>query len=289
MKNSIKLIIIGTITLIFIPLIYFKLIKKEKTSPPASNPTTKQEEEIKLAIDFNSDGIKEKIVITKSEGESIKSMTAYDNKNNVVGLLPPDLALPFPDKDLSQTVKLKTDEAKEYPALNFVVGPHQSLVMLFDLSNDQILPFCNTLKPLKLTDCTFWASDPGYIQYADLDGDKKVEVVEYVDEYPADGTLSPEELNAITNGDYEKNIESNLLRVTKREKGGRGRKAIWAIYKYNGDSFSELKGRDYDKFYSLAVATNYLNFNPIKKTKLSKESIDYNEFTFQLWTGQLKS
>lgn len=247
-------------------------------------PTNKK---ITVSVDLNGDSIKEKLVAIESDQSTVKAMAATTTEGKLIGALPSEIFLPFPDKDFVQVLKLNNDIKNEYSAMGMVVGPHQSITIILGLMDDgRILPVCKTQDPKSLTDCTFWSGEVGELQMADLDGDNNLEVVEYVDEYPKDGALTTEELTAINNDQYDKITQSTLLREAKREKGGRGRKVVWAIYKYNIGTFDEMTGANYDKFYKLAATSNYTQSPPIKKSQLSKDSLGYNEFVYKAWTGR---
>ncbi len=68
--------------------------------------------------------------------------------------------------------------------------------------------------------------------------------------------------------------------VVKREKGGRGRAVVWAIYGYDGKSFVEQVDDNYDRYYNLIG--DKID-NKMKKSDLSKESLEYNEFVKEFW------
>ena len=260
---------------------------RELAALNATPTPMKTNNDIIVYADLFGNGVKDKMVAIESSQSAIKEMAAATPDGKLIGVLPSDITIPFPDKDSVKVIKLNSDNKNEFVSMEAAVGPHQGLVFVFGLMDDgRILPVCKTQDPKGLLDCTFWSGEVGLIQFADLDGDKNLEVVEYTDEYPADGVLNTEELNAINNAAYDKTYQASLLRIAKREKGGRGRKVVWAIYKYNNGIFNEMTSTNYDKFYKLAVASNYIQSPPIKKSQLSKDSLSYNEFVYKAWTGQ---
>jgi len=84
------------------------------------------------------------------------------------------------------------------------------------------------------------------------------------------------------------NAIDGMTRIAKREQGGRGNRVVWSIYHYNGEYFVPQIGSDYEKYYPLV--TSYINRyykdypKVMKKSEMSKESLDYNEFMKSFWT-----
>ena len=143
------------------------------------------------------------------------------------------------------------------------------------------------------SDCLFWSGEVGDLWADDYDKDGILEVVEMVDEYPKDGPLT-EEIENITKETFEKlgqKASDGALRVLRREQGGRGNKVIWAIYKYNDRYFEKQSEKDYDKYYVLVkdsisnLWTEYPNI--MKKSEMSKDSLEYNEFLRDYWSGKI--
>jgi hypothetical protein len=114
-----------------------------------------------------------------------------------------------------------------------------------------------------------------------------------VDEYPKDGPLTEEIINSTkeTFNNLGEKASDGALRVLKREQGGRGNKVIWGIYKYNDTYFEKQLGKDYDKYYVLAkdsISNLYTKYPTImKKSEMSKDSVEYNEFMKNYWTGNI--
>lgn len=260
---------------------------KELADLNAKPTPTKINNNISIEVDLNGDGTKDKLVVTEStQSATIKEMAAATSDGKLIGILPDGMSIPFPYKDSLKIIKLNSDDKNEFVSMESAIGPHQGLTFILGLMNDgRILPVCKTLNPKQLIDCSFWDGEVGQLQFADLDGDKNIEVVEYVDEYPTNGSLSTDELKAFGDAQDNKTYQATMMRIAKRENGGRGRKVVWAIYKYDNGFFKEMTGKNYDKFYQLAVASNYQS-SPIKKSQMSQASIDFNEFVYKVWTGQ---
>ncbi|MBU1499436.1 hypothetical protein KKE48_01035, partial [Patescibacteria group bacterium] len=122
-----------------------------------------------------------------------------------------------------------------------------------------------------------------YLPVMDLDQDGLAEVIETTDEYPSEGKLNQEEQAAITEvaGESETNEFTQAMeQIAKREKGGRGRMVVWAIFSYNGKFFKEQSGKDYDRLYNLIGSQIK---NKMKKSELSRDSLEYLNLVRKLW------
>lgn len=133
-------------------------------------------------------------------------------------------------------------------------------------------------------DCLFYLANPGGLVVDDLDGDGNLELVEVVDEYPKDGELSEEEETAIKQTFTEEGVDAfteGARRIAIREKGGRGKPVAWAIFSYNGASvFVPQEGDNFEKYFLLLKSKQP---DLVRKTEISEESIDYNEFVRTFW------
>ena len=231
----------------------------------------------KIRIDLNGDGIQEYLVIESG------SMTAYDSNGNIIARKPEEMTLLDPVKDLIKIHRLKTDDMKEAVSFEFLAGPHQSQIMFFDLYNNRLLPICLKEKIIGPEDCLIFTGNIGFLPVMDLDQDGFVEVIETTDEYPTEGELTEEEQSAITKAAQDEEVNEftkNMEQIAKREKGGRGRTVVWQIFSYNGKMFEEQTGKDYDRFYNLIG--NQIE-NKMKKSELSKDSLEYLNLVRKLW------
>lgn len=243
--------------------------------------------ENKIYADLNGDGEKEYIVIEMPKDNSIaylKSIKAYDKSNNVIASLPSEITIKVPMSDSAKIYRLNKNEPREYFSFDFIAGPHQSQTMFFGLTKDLLLPVCFIAQPEGPYDCLFYSGNVGYLPVIDLDNDGFLELIESTDEYPGDGQLSSEEEDAIGKAFNEQGVTESAEgaeRIAIREKGGRGRKVIWAIYSYNGKYFAPQIGKDYEKYYNLIGDSIK---NKMRKSELSKESLDYLELVRKFWT-----
>ena len=128
--------------------------------------------------------------------------------------------------------------------------------MFFELRDELILPVCHKDEVSGPYDCLFYSGNTGYLPLLDLDNDGYLELIETVDEYPSSGELGA------------------------REKGGRGRMVVWAIYSFNGKRFVEQTGDNYEKFYTLIGGTIE---NRMMRSELSKDSLEYIQFAKDFW------
>ena len=155
--------------------------------------------------------------------------------------------------------------------------------MFFDLQKDLLLPVCLKEKVTAPYDCLFFTGNVGNLPVMDLDQDGLAEVIETTDEYPSEGKLNQEEQAAITevSGESEADEFTQAMeQIAKREKGGRGRTVVWAIFSYNGKFFKEQSGKDYDRLYNLIGSQIK---NKMKKSELSRDSLEYLNLVRNLW------
>src|SRR4030042_5115512 len=155
---------------------------------------------------------------------------------------------------------------------------------LFESTNEvtRILPVCLVPDVKSAYDCLFWSGQVETIVVDDFDNDGFIEVAEMVDEYQKEGTITSD-IEEIINNEFKdlgQDTVNGMIRIAKREKGGRGNRVIWGIHRFNGEYFENQLGSDYEKYYKLI--TVYLKrFYPdyptiMRKSEMSKNSIDYN-------------
>lgn len=287
-KNKKIILIAGFFLLVgVISIIYFFLSKNGSLVTPLSEEEIAESEEGKIFVDLDGDGEKEYIVLEMPEDELdnyLKSIKAYNKSDEEIASLPSEITIRVPMSDLTKVHKLDENSSKEVFSLEFMAGPHQSETMFFGMNEDMILPICFIEIPEGPYDCLFYSGNVGYLPVKDLDGDGYVELIEVVDEYPGEGELSDEEQAAIDKAFEEEGVTEfteGAERIALREKGGRGRSVIWAIFSYNGKYFVPQYEDDYEKYYSLIGG---LIENKMKKSELSQDSLDYIEFTRNFWT-----
>ncbi len=273
---------------------------RDKNYPQNKEVKSNAEVEEKY-IDLNGDGQQEVIRLTSKyidEENSEVSLIAYDKNNKEIGRLPDAFPINIPLSDSARVYTPIKKDKKQFVSFEFVVGPHSSDTMFFGLFNFKdgnmgILPVCLTKDVESASDCLFWSGEVGDLWADDYDKDGILEIVEMVDEYPKDGQLTEEVKNSTTKIFNELGTKAGdgALRILRREQGGRGNKVIWAIYKYGDKYFEEQLGKDYDKYYVLAKdqINNLLPKYPtiMKKSEMSKDSLEYNEFFRNYWKGKI--
>jgi len=241
----------------------------------------------RLFVDLNGDGNKDYIVLTLPDNVldlNLEAMVAYDSSDKEIGRFPQELPLLVPFEDSFKTYRLISDYTEEAFSFDFIAGPHQSETMFFELLGDKILPICLNEEVKSAYDCLFYSGNVSYLPAKDLDSDGYIEVIEVVDEYPTDGELSSKENEAIDKAFEEQGVNEfteGAERIARREKGGRGRTVVWAIYSYNGEFFEPQTGSNYTKYYNLL---GDLIQNKMKKSELSKDSLDYINFAREFWS-----
>ena len=295
--NKKKFVFISIILLLIIlggAYYAFKSGKFEKTAvSPLVEKETGLEPDIPLdlssseiPIDLNADGEKEYVVLEMPESDLdnyLKSIKAYNQSVEEIASLPSNMVIMVPMTDSAKIHRLDENSTAEVFSLEFIAGPHQSETMFFGLNKDRILPICFMEIPEGPYDCLFYSGNVGYLPVKDLDGDGYVELLEVTDEYPGEGELSDEEESAIDKVFEEEGVTEfteGAGKIALREKGGRGKSVVWAIFSYNGQYFVPQIGDGYEKYYSLI---GDLIKNKMRKSELSDDSLEYTEYVRSFW------
>lgn len=268
------------------------------TGPKESLGIVTQEGDVKA--DLNGDGELDTLRLSFTGGvtepPAVESMIAYDKNGNEIGRLPEGMPIKVPSKNTGKVYTPIQDEVRQFVSYDFYTGPHSSQTMFFGLfeliaGGLGILPVCPTNDVKSAYDCLFWSSEVGGLLVKDLDEDGVIEVVEIVDEYPKDGSIG-DDIEKIINKEIaylSQDKVDGMIRIAKREQGGRGNRVIWGIYSYNGDYFEEQLGKDYDRYYVLVneyLENSYSDYPTLmRKDDMSKGSLEYNEFMKDFWTG----
>lgn len=278
-----------------------KIISIFNKNYPQSRLTKSETEVEEKYVDLDGDGQQDILRLSigdrETENPSV-TLVAYDKDNKEIGRLPDDFPIMEP---MSETTRVYTPIKKDknqFVSFEFMAGPHSSQTMFFGLFEFKdgsvgILPVCLTDDVEGATDCLFWSGEVGELVVDDFDKDGILEVVEMVDEYPKDGPITEDIKTAVgkTFDDLGQKASDGALRVLKREQGGRGNRVIWGIYKYNDSYFEKQLDKNYDKYYVLVkdhITNLYPNYPTImKKSEMSKDSLEYNEFMRNYWTGNL--
>ncbi len=292
MKKSILVIIL---ILLLIVSGYFIVTRNKQSQQTNNDSSLTTGDNIKdVKADLNGDGNQETLRLTyiesAKETSSRASLVALDKNGNEIG--PHSLPIPRPLDDSGKAITPDTKHKQQFVSFDFSVGPHSSETMFFGLQqhSNEVAPVCLTEDGKLPEDCLFWSGEIGELVVRDLDNDGFLEVVETVDEYPKSGTLTQDEEKAIneTFKDLDKNVTDGMKRIAMREKGGRGNKVIWGIYKFNENFFEEQTDSNYDKYFALVnqyLKTTYPTYPTImKRSTISKDSEDYNMFMRQFWT-----
>ena len=277
------LLIIIAFVIVVLGFVFFN--QKNKIPSPLTNVPTGTEKN-KFFIDLNGDGTKEYVTygIPDNEEENyLKFIKTFDKSDKEIASLPSEMDIKVPMSESIQNHKLDTKSSKEYFSFDFIAGPHQSETMFFELRDNLILPVCHKEDVIGPYDCLFYSGNTGYLPLIDLDKDVLIELIETVDEYPISGEISNEEESAINQAfdDPEgKEFAEGAEVIAQREKGGRGRMVVWAIYSFNGKKFVEKTNTDYEKYYALIGNTIE---NKMKKSELSKGSLEYIQLVKDFW------
>lgn len=277
---------------------YFFVSKNKPTPKTENTPLTADKNFEKVNADLNGDGVLETLrlsYVNTEEDLSVTSLVALDKDGKEIGSLPKSMPIPVPFSNSGKVYSPFATSKRQFVSFDFIVGPHSSETMFFALQDEakEVLPVCLTNDVKGPESCLFWSGEVGELVVKDLDNDGKLEVVETVDEYPKDGTLTKEEEDAVNKvfKDSDKETYDGMMRIPKREKGDRGNKVVWGIYQFNGSFFEEQTGKNYDKYYDLVskyLKATYPTYPIImKRSTMSKDSLDYNLFMRNFWTHRL--
>jgi hypothetical protein len=250
-------------------------------------------------VDLNGDGKEETLRLSYTQSETSQfpnvSLVAYDENGKEIGKLPDSMPIEQPLSGSAKAFVGMKKDGKQLVSYEFIAGPHSSHTMFFGLfglktGGEGILPVCPTTDVKSAYDCLFWSGEVGSLVVADFDNDGYLEVAEMVDEYPKDGPITSDIENAIneTFKDSGQDAINGMTRIAKREQGGRGNRVVWGMYRYDGEYFVPQLGANYEKYYPLVTAylkRFYKDYPTImKKSEMSKDSLDYNEFMMSFWT-----
>ena len=247
--------------------------------------------------DLNGDGTPEKLRLILSNNSSLNEnpkLIAYDHNNIEKARLPDSMPINDPLDNSGKVYTLNNRTERQAVSFDFSVGTHEIQTMFFELVNTDeglvILPICLKKEAIQASDCLFWSSEPGYLKADDFNDDGILDVAEIVSEYPKDGPISKELESGIKSAGADKEINNVLLRIAKREAGGRGEPVIWDIYSYNGEYFQKSDSNEYQKLF--IGAKEHLKpigpqFSNIKRRQdISKDSENYNIFIRTIWTTE---
>lgn len=284
MKKVTKIILAVVCVIVVVFAVVFLL---NRSKPSETFEENSPLEDDRQSLDLDGDGVDEYISFELPEGEdeyNLKSLTAYNLSGEEIAHLPSELSINAPMSESIKTYSLDANNPREYFSFDFIAGPHQSETMFFRLRDDLILPVCHEDEVSGPYDCLFYSGNTGYLPVEDLDGDGFVELIETIDEYPGTEELDSEETNAVEQafGDQDlEDITDEAKMVAEREKGGRGRMVVWAIYSFDGTGFVQQTDNNYERYYGLI---GDLIENKMRKSELSEDSLEYIQLSKDFWS-----
>lgn len=281
MKKVIKISVIFILVSVVLLILYRDRFSSKIT------PVVVETNKGNIQLDLDGDGNKDYVVIKSPEDTNavdIEKITAYDSSNKEIGKLPADMLIKIPMDMSFKTYKVKSDDKKEIFSMDFIAGPHQTETMFFGLTKDLLLPICFVDQPTGPYDCLFYSGNVGSLIVEDVDSNGFLDIIETFDEYPTNGKLSNIEEEAINKAFKEQGVNEfteGAKRIAIREKGGRGRSVAWEIFSYNGSYFEPQINNSYETIFS---SFNKKYTQLIKKSQLSKDSLEYIEFSIDFWS-----
>jgi len=273
----------------------FGYLKYRQHQKPLNPQAVKQDSYPFIFADIDGDGTREKVNVeplSSTEDNSAFILVAYDQKGKETARMAEGIFFPEPFKDSLAAVQLISELPKETVRLDVFAGPHSSETFFFSQAKNLpvIAPVCKVKDYRSFQDCTFWSGELGELVSVDLDNDKILEIIEYVDEYPKLGSIDEETENTIRkvfSDDGLENKVDDMIEIARREQGGRGRKVVWNIYRFGEDQFFErLTGDDFEATYALLAGLWNSEFPEeplISKNEMSRESYNFAEMMKNTW------
>lgn len=283
-------------------IIGYILINQSSSTPtetPAENTAEQLPEETQvLDADLLGKGYKQKIVFTF--GETDLTYKLFDNGEVVmedtqsnIKALPPKLAV----------IQLDTNKPQEFIRWDTIAGPHHSETVVFQALNGRMVPMMTFDYENEQFYMPFWSSRGDTLIY-DINGDGKLEVLEFVDEFPPDAPrLVDSEIERITKSEFEKQgLDGDAMwKIVSRENEGlgRGRQVVWNVYElmWEEDSmpaFRKVTEKDKYEIYTsgfIQAIGDLSDKHPdayekmISRYDLTQDSIDFNLFVRDFWTS----
>lgn len=297
-KNQLMFCLLFLLVLVVAGAI-FTYLKYHRTQTLISPQSSDQSDYTFIFADINGDGSREKVNVeplTQNENNRAFVLVAYDQSGKETARIAEGIFFPEPMKDSLQTVKLIADLPKETIKFDVFSGPHSSETFFFTQAGNSpvIAPVCKVKEYKSFQDCTFWSGELGQLMTVDIDEDKVLDVIEFVDEYPKLGEIGAENeviiRNEFSSGGLE-NKANDMIEIAKREDGGRGRKVVWNIYRFGENQFfEEQTGEKFNKLFSV-FSGHWKEVLPntqlISKNQMSKASYAFAEMMKNTW--QLKN
>ncbi|MBU4396851.1 hypothetical protein KKC08_01625, partial [Patescibacteria group bacterium] len=271
------------------------------------NKKMEQEEKMypdRVALDMNGDGIYEMLVnpvmaddYEEATDSAKPHLTLYDSEKNIIARTPEWFGSAPNASHLGFVTPPISCSLNDFVQIDVIAGPHQTETMFLKLKDDLLLPICKVENPKNIDDCLFYNSsgelgvEGGLL--GGLGGNNKLGVVEYVDEYPPDKKELGDDIENMISEVFG-NDATEAIKIAQRETGDKGSRVAWSIYIFNGEIFELQTGENYDEYFD-SLKENY-DFrseakkdnspNLIKKSKMSKESVEYTELTRNFWTDK---
>jgi hypothetical protein len=244
----------------------------------------KVEENQTFEADLLGVGRRQTVLITFSDKDS--KIEVYDNNQRVAVQIFED-GLIRPAKEYS-VIALDQAISREYIRWDQTAGPHHTETFLLALHEGKIRPVLAADYENDWFYMPFWTTR-GFTSIRDLDGDGKMEVFEFVDEYPVDTPrLVDSEVEKIVRAEFDQNADFAWEIVSRENNGeGRGRKVIWNIYTLMDRElpiYRKLSKDEYvEKVEDIINAMNMVN-DLVEDTEvvISRFDLDEDSITFNV-------
>ncbi|MDD4110556.1 MAG: hypothetical protein PHS54_03270 [Clostridia bacterium] len=246
----------------------------------------------RVALDMNGDGIYEMLVNPLMADDYIEStesakqyLTLYNSEAKKIATTPDWFGSAPNSSHLDFVTPPIGIELNDLAQIDVSIGPHQTETMFLKLEGDLLLPVCKVEKPNSIDDCLFYNSSGELETKGGMLGgfnDGKLGIIEFVDEYPSvAGKLDNKTKDMISN--TFKDDSRSAIKIAEMEKNDKGLRVVWNIYVYNGKYFEAQTGENYDKYFGMIDGADS---SLLKKTEMTKESVEYTEFAKDFWSGR---
>lgn len=246
----------------------------------------------RVALDMNGDGIYEMLVNPLMADDYIEStesakqyLTLYNSEAKKIATTP-DWFGSAPNSSKLDFVALPEGVgSNDLAQIDVTIGPHQTETMFLKLEGDLLLPVCKVENPNSIDDCLFYNSSGELETKGGLWGgfdDGKLGIIEFVDEYPSIAGKLDNKTKAMISNTFKDDSKS-AIKIAEMEKNNKGLRVVWNIYVYNGKYFEVQTGDNYDKYFGMIDGADS---NLLKKSEMTKESVEYTEFAKEFWSGR---
>lgn len=308
MKSQKKLFLI--IVLLALVLIPWRFKEKNNQQTIIENSFTEQTNIKIVKVNFLGTDEHQQVVV-KYENGYANIAVEIGNKVISADSFPEEFLRP--PEELS-AITLSENSKKQYLFWKQVAGPHHFEIYVFTVYNNKLVNLLAANFETEKWYMPFWLSRGPELLIKDINQDGLKEIVEFVDEFPAQSPrLNDQEIKKITIDQFGEQDGEKVWKIVSRENSGKGRglRVAWNIYSFidaEKPYFKKLNDNDYEQMVKILLKDSpaYLGkstfsmeiedglFTPdpnidlsdtISRSQLSKDSIEFNNYVRDFWAG----